>query len=163
MSDAAAESRITELESQERELTFAGFDLTTAWHLGQFVMQTVFERDLRLTVDIRRPNVVLFRGVGPRCTPDQQRWIERKSALTLRTETSSALFAARMALHGFDPTAVGWLDAKEHALAPGSFPIRVRGTGVVAAISASGLPGDEDHDVIVELLSAFLVAQERSA
>lgn len=163
MTDTPVATRIAELERQERDLTFESFDLSTAWQLGQFVMAAVWEHNLRLTIDIRRPNVVLFRGVGPRCTPDQQRWVERKSALTLRTETSSALFTARMALHGVDPTAVGWLDAKEHALAPGSFPIRVRGTGVVAAISASGLPGDEDHDVIVERLSVFLAEQGRSA
>jgi uncharacterized protein (UPF0303 family) len=38
----------------------------------------------------------------------------------------------------------------------GSFPIRVRGVGVVAAATASGLSSPEDHDLIVAGIRAYL-------
>ncbi len=38
----------------------------------------------------------------------------------------------------------------------GSFPIRIRGVGVVAAATAAGLSSQEDHDLIVEGIRAYL-------
>jgi uncharacterized protein (UPF0303 family) len=73
-------------------------------------------------------------------------------------ETSSALFAARMKSAQLDPAAMGWLDSG-YALAGGSFPIRVSGVGVVAAVSASGLSSDDDHDLVVDGLRALLAAR----
>lgn len=70
-------------------------------------------------------------------------------------ESSSALVDARLSAAGVDPAAVGWLGA-EYAVTGGSFPIRVRSVGVVAAVTASGLSSQEDHDLIVEGLRAHL-------
>ena len=39
--------------------------------------------------------------------------------------------------------------------AGGSVPVRVRGVGVVAAVTVSGLTSEEDHDFAVEALDAF--------
>jgi DNA-binding LacI/PurR family transcriptional regulator len=47
-------------------------------------------------------------------------------------------------------------DAYRGAVTGGSFPIRVRGVGVVAAATASGLSSQEDHDLIVEGIRAYL-------
>jgi len=38
----------------------------------------------------------------------------------------------------------------------GSFPINVRGTGCIGAVTVSGLPQREDHNMVVEALSALL-------
>lgn len=49
---------------------------------------------------------------------------------------------------GIDP-----LDYADHG---GSFPVRIAGSGVVAAITVSGLKSEEDHAMIVEVLEAHL-------
>ena len=41
----------------------------------------------------------------------------------------------------------------------GSFPIRVLGVGVVAAVTASGLTSMEDHDLVVAGIRAHLAAE----
>lgn len=54
-----------------------------------------------------------------------------------------------------DPRAIAWLD-ESYAVIGGSFPIRVRGAGVVAVMTASGLTSQQDHDLVVATLRAHL-------
>jgi uncharacterized protein (UPF0303 family) len=91
--------------------------------------------------------------VFPGVTADQEVWIERKAALVQRMEASGALVEARF--DGFDPGSIGWLDHR-YAITAGAFPIRVRGVGVVAVATASGLASQDDHDLIVEGIRAHL-------
>ena len=63
-------------------------------------------------------------------------------------ESSSALVAARLAAAGIDAAAIGWLGA-DYAITGGSFPVRVRAAGVVAAVTVSGLSSEQDHDLAV--------------
>ena len=146
---------ITTLERQEHELVFESFDHTDAWRLGSRITAIAQKAGHPVGIDIRRPGLVLFRAALPGSTPDQETWIVRKAAVVLRMEASSALVDARLSAAGVDPAAAGWLGA-EYAVTGGAFPIRVRGVGVVAAATASGLSSPEDHDLIVEGIRAYL-------
>jgi uncharacterized protein (UPF0303 family) len=146
---------ITTLERQEQQLVFASFDHTDAWRLGSRITAVAQEAGHPVGIDIRRPGLILFRAALAGITPDQETWIVRKAAVVLRMEASSALVDARLSAAGIDPAAVGWLGA-EYAVTGGSFPIRVRGVGVVAAATASGLSSQEDHDLIVDGIRAYL-------
>jgi uncharacterized protein (UPF0303 family) len=46
------------------------------------------------------------------------------------------------------------LDPRDHAAHGGSFPLLVRGTGCVGAVTVSGLPQRVDHELVVEALAA---------
>jgi uncharacterized protein (UPF0303 family) len=140
---------IAALEQQERDLVFDSFDHTDAWRLGSRIASTARDAGHPVGIDIRRPGLILFRAALPGSSPDQESWIARKAAVVLRTEVSSALMAARVAAKGVDPDATGWLPSDEYAVTGGSFPIRVRGVGVVAAATASGLSSMDDHALIV--------------
>jgi uncharacterized protein (UPF0303 family) len=142
-------SALEALKRQEEELIFASFDHGDAWRLGSLLTSMAQAAGHAIGIDIRRPGLILFRAALPGITPDQESWIARKSALVLRMEASSALVEARLSSAGVDPVATGWLGA-EYAVTGGSFPVRVRGVGVVAAVTASGLSSQEDHDLIVE-------------
>ncbi|MFG1956129.1 heme-degrading domain-containing protein [Nonomuraea sp. NPDC049028] len=146
---------VTTLERQEQELVFDAFDHAHAWRLGTRITAIAQEAGHKVGIDIRRPGLILFRAALPGITPDQDTWIARKSAVVLRMEASSALVDARLSAMGVNPVAAGWLGA-EYAVTGGSFPIRVRGAGVVAAATASGLSSQEDHDLIVEGIRAYL-------
>lgn len=146
---------LAELAAQEDALQLDSFDHADAWRLGTLITEIAIAAGHGVGIDIRRPGLILFRSALPGIAPDQQVWLERKAAVTLRMETSSAAFEARMAEAGVDPTAIGWLDSG-YAVTGGSFPIRVKGTGVVAAATASGLSSQDDHDLIVEGLRALI-------
>jgi uncharacterized protein (UPF0303 family) len=146
---------VTMLERQEQELVFDAFDHAHAWRLGTRITAIAQEAGHKVGIDIRRPGLILFRAALPGITPDQDSWIARKAAVVLRMEASSALVDARLRAMNVDPVATGWLGA-DYAVTGGSFPIRVRGVGVVAAATASGLASQEDHDLIVEGIRAYL-------
>ncbi|MFI6698947.1 heme-degrading domain-containing protein [Streptomyces sp. NPDC050509] len=146
---------IATLESHEQELVFDSFDHADAWRLGSRIATIAEQAGHAVGIDIRRPGLILFRAALPGITPDQETWIARKAAVVLRMEASSALVDARLSAAGVDPAAVGWLGA-DYAVTGGSFPIRVRDVGVVAAATASGLSSREDHDLIVEGIRAHL-------
>jgi len=146
---------VATLERQEEELVFDAFDHTHAWRLGTRITAIAQEAGHKVGIDIRRPGLILFRAALPGITPDQDTWIARKANVVLRMEASSALVDARLRDMNVDPVATGWLGA-DYAVTGGSFPIRVRGVGVVAAATASGLSSMDDHDLIVEGIRAYL-------
>jgi uncharacterized protein (UPF0303 family) len=146
---------IARLEQQERELVLTGFDQRSAYVLGSAIAGRALDAGLAVLVDIRRPNLVLYRAALPGSTSDQELWAGRKAATTLRMGASSALVAARMSADEIGPGAIGWL-GPDYAITGGSFPIRVTGVGVVAAVTASGLTSEEDHDLVVEALRAMV-------
>lgn len=150
---------VATLERQEEELVFDAFDHTHAWRLGTRITAIAQEAGHKVGIDIRRPGLILFRAALPGITPDQDTWIARKANVVLRMEASSALVDARLSAANVDPVATGWLGV-EYAVTGGSFPIRVRGVGVVAAATASGLSSMDDHDLIVEGIRAFLADGE---
>ncbi|MFE4543232.1 heme-degrading domain-containing protein [Arthrobacter sp. NPDC056727] len=152
----AVPSRITELQLHEEELVFPGFDHHDAWRLGSLIANHAVEAGHAVAIDIRRHNLVLFRCVLPGATADQEEWIRRKAASTLRFERSTALLSAEFAAKEFDPTQGGWLAPEDYTLAGGSFPIRVRRTGVVAAVTVSGLASDDDHQLAVDGIREYL-------
>jgi uncharacterized protein (UPF0303 family) len=149
---------VATLERQEQELVFDAFDHTHAWRLGSRITAIAQEAGHPVGIDIRRPGLILFRAALPGITPDQESWIARKAAVVLRMEASSALVDARLSAAGIDPVATGWLGV-DYAVTGGSFPIRVRGVGVVAAATASGLASMDDHDLVVEGIRAYLGAR----
>ena len=146
---------IATLESHEQELVFASFDHADEWRLGSRLTAAAQEAGHPVGIDIRRPGLILFRAALPGSTPDQESWIARKSAVVLRMDASSALVAARMSAKGVDPVALG-LPGTDYAVTGGSFPIRVRGVGVVAAVTVSGLSSMDDHNLVVEAIRAHL-------
>jgi len=140
---------------QEAELRFSAFDYDTAWRLGQSIRQLAVSRNYSLVIDIRRfgqPHQPLFYTALAGTTPDNSRWVQRKSnvvsrfhrssyAIGLGLEQSNRTFSDRYSLPDADYAAHG-----------GSFPIHVTGTGIIGCVTVSGLPQREDHNLVVEAL-----------
>jgi len=146
--------RLTELRQQEEELVFASFDHHDAWRLGSLIANHAIASELGVAIDIRRHNLVLFRCVLPGSTADQEEWVRRKSASVLRFEHSTALLGEQFSER--NPLGGGWLAPEDYTLAGGSFPIRVRGAGVIGAVTVSGLSSEEDHQMVVDGIRNYL-------
>ena len=52
------------------------------------------------------------------------------------------------------------LSEKDYAPHGGSFPIIVKGTGMVGTITVSGLPQEEDHKLVVQTIRDFLTQEK---
>jgi uncharacterized protein (UPF0303 family) len=151
-----SQARIADLAEQEERLVLDSFDHDDAWRLGTQMVERALGQDAPIIIDIRRPGVVLFRAALAGATAENQAWLERKARTVFRFETSTALLSARFATQGVAVETAEWFDAKRLTDAGGSFPVRVRGVGLVAAVTVSGLASDEDHDFVVSSLEAYL-------
>jgi uncharacterized protein (UPF0303 family) len=149
-------SLIAQLEQQQDRLQFARFTNDDAWALGSMLVTMARDRDLVVTVDIRRHGHQLFHAALPGTTPDNDSWIDRKVRVVNRFGDSSFLVGRRLALKGKVLDEASGVDPILHAAHGGCFPIIVREVGVVGTITVSGLPQAQDHALVVEALQAFL-------
>lgn len=142
---------------QEEKLQFPTFDEETAWHLGSRLRSLAVERHLAVVIDIRRPAQQLFYAALPGTTPDNPEWVRRKSNVVFRFQRSSYAIGLEMEQKHSTLQERG-LPLADYASHGGSFPIRVRGAGFIAAVTVSGLPQRDDHNLVVEALCAELGA-----
>lgn len=145
--------RITE---QEAALQFTAFTETAAWTLGQRLHQLASTRQHAVLIDIRRFNQPLFHVALPGTTPDNAEWVRRKSNVVARFFRSSygvGLYLQQQNATLQDKQGLPLSDFAPHG---GSFPLTVRGVGVIGSITVSGLPQRQDHELVVEALCAEL-------
>jgi uncharacterized protein (UPF0303 family) len=147
---------MAELVEQEHRLQLSGFDNDDAWRLGCLLVELARERDLPVTIDVRRGDQQLFHAALPGTSADNDEWIERKVRVVRRFGRSSYLVGQRFRDQGTTFEEKSRLDPDRYAAHGGAFPLLVVGVGVVGTVTVSGLPQVEDHRVVVEALERFL-------
>ncbi|GAA3240641.1 heme-degrading domain-containing protein [Actinocorallia longicatena] len=145
-----------ELEEQERRLVFTRFTNDDAWDLGVRLVEMARERDLAVTVDIRRGDHRLFHHARPGTTADNDDWIERKIRVVRRFEAASFRVGQRYRDQGTTFEVKSGLDPARYAAHGGCFPIRIADAGLIGTVTVSGLPQAEDHALVVEALELHL-------
>jgi uncharacterized protein (UPF0303 family) len=144
------------LTKQEKHLRFKSFSEADAWALGSKMRAVAEARELPLVIDIRLRGRPLFYAALPGTDADNPEWVRRKSNTTLRYFKSSYRFGREYALKGMVVGAERGADPMEYATAGGSFPIHIEGTGVVGAVTVSGVPQREDHNFVYEMICDYL-------
>jgi uncharacterized protein (UPF0303 family) len=145
---------LASIARQEAELLFSHFDYDSAWHLGLQLRELAIARKQSIVIDIRRfgqPYQPLFyTALGG--TPDNARWVLRKSNVVARFHRSS--YAIGLTLEQTNRTFSDRYNLPDADYAPhgGSFPIHVASTGIIGSVTVSGLPQREDHNLVVEAL-----------
>jgi len=141
---------------QERELLLPRLDAKTAWELGERIRKMAEERGLAVVIDVREFGQPLFYTALEGTTPDNAEWVRRKSNVVARLHRSS--YAIGLSLRAKSETLMEkyGLPVADYASHGGSFPLTVRGAGVVGSVTVSGLPQREDHELVVEALCACL-------
>ena len=141
---------------QEQQLQFTAFDEQTAWRLGSRLHDAALRQSLGIVIDIRRPAHPLFYVAMPGTTPDNPEWVRRKTNVVFRYHRASYAIGLEMEQKHTSLHERYGLPIADYASHGGSFPLRVRGAGVIGAVTVSGLPQRADHELVVEALCAEL-------
>lgn len=150
------ENDVALIARQEEALRFGAFSEDDAWALGSLMRADAVERSLPLVIDIRIGIRPLFYAVLPGTTPENPDWVRRKVNTVYRFQKSSYRVGREYALKGNSFDASRGLDLKDFAPQGGGFPIHIKGTGVVGAVTVSGIPQREDHGFVVRNLCKYL-------
>lgn len=141
---------------QEAALHFDHFNLETAWEVGSLIQKMASSRKLGVVIDITLHSMPAFYAALPGTSADNANWVRRKRNLVLRFLTSSYAIGLQLQRQGQTVEQKWGLAPADFAPHGGSFPIHVRKTGVIGAITVSGLPQREDHALVVEALAIYL-------
>ncbi|RYV50701.1 heme-degrading domain-containing protein [Pengzhenrongella frigida] len=154
--DPTVLATIATLEAHERDLVFTRFDNADAWQLGCLLVELAQERELPITIDVRRGTQQLFHAALPGTVADNDTWVERKVRVVERFGASSYLVGLRAVAKGTTFAVAHDLPLQQYAAHGGCFPVRVVGVGVVGTVTVSGLAQADDHALVVEALRVFL-------
>ena len=151
---------LKQLLQEEQELQFISFNETTAWRLGSQMMERAMRESLPVTIDIRRGEHQLFHASMKGTSADNDEWVNRKVRLVNRFGHSSIYMGHLLKSKGKRIEESYLISESEFAAHGGCFPIIIRDTGMVGTITASGLPQEEDHRLVVESIRAFLAREK---
>jgi uncharacterized protein (UPF0303 family) len=141
---------------QERELMLPRLDMQTAWELGSRLRAMAAERGLAVVIDVRRFGQPLFYAAMEGTTPDNAEWVRRKSNVVARFHHSSYAVGLKEKSKNETLLESQGLPTADYATHGGSFPLAVRGAGVVGSVTVSGLPQRMDHELIIEALCELI-------
>jgi uncharacterized protein (UPF0303 family) len=150
---------LQELLRQEEELQFTSFTNETALELGLALLSEARTRSQPVTIDISRHGQQLFHFAMTGTSADNDHWIRRKNNVVARFGHSSYYMGRQLQSMGQSMEEKYLLSSQEYAAHGGAFPLIARGVGVNGAITISGLPQAEDHEVVVTTLRRFLGAR----
>ncbi|WP_422479675.1 heme-degrading domain-containing protein [Pleomorphochaeta sp. DL1XJH-081] len=148
------------LLQQEKELHFNRFDSEVAWKIGSWVVQKARKEGLPIAVDISVGARCLFHWSSNGAEVDNEKWIERKSRSVMRFGHSSYYLGRRLVHENVSAAEKHYVDEADYAFHGGSFPIFLRGTGLIGTMAVSGLKQEDDHDLVVQALSRALRKQD---
>jgi uncharacterized protein (UPF0303 family) len=147
---------IDQIMAEEAKLVFRNFGEAEALEIGMSLVATARIQGAPVVINIRTADRTLFHAALPGSAPDNDEWARRKSNTTLRYHKSSFAVGEALRQKGRVPGPDLGIDQMHYSHHGGSFPVRVVGTGVVAAITVSGLAQAEDHAMIVKTLRDYL-------
>lgn len=147
------------LLAQEEALQFTSFSNDSALEIGLKLIEGARAQGKPVAVNITRNGQTLFAHAMAGTSNHNAEWIRRKSNIVNRMGHSSFYVHHNIKNRGGDPDNIAGLDAREFGAHGGSFPLIIKGTGMVGTITVSGMPSAEDHALVVAVLQEYLAAR----
>ncbi|MGE6740831.1 heme-degrading domain-containing protein [Allorhizobium pseudoryzae] len=147
------ESDIVRIGEQEKALRFERFDLGAAWSVGQHIYGVAAAAGHILSIDVQINGMQAFFAAMPGARPDFEHWIRRKRNIALRFLRSSYGVGLELVQQKTTLEEKWGLPTADYASHGGSVPILVEGVGCIGAVTVSGLPQRDDHNVVIEALA----------
>lgn len=152
-------STLAALVREEEELQFTAFSNGDALALGLKLVERAHALGKAITVDITRNGHQLFHHAMAGTTPDNSHWVRRKNNVVQRYGRSSWHVGTQYRSKGKTFEADSGVSPADFAAHGGAFPLSLRGTGVIGTVTVSGLPQQEDHELVTSVLRAYLESQ----
>jgi len=149
---------LDELLEQERRLTLPSLDENAAVAIGLGLLELATQRDLPVTIEVRRAGRVVFRAARNGTNAHNDMYVAGKARIVERFGHSTLYERLRYELAGTTFAEATSLAFPEYAPHGGGFPLIVTGTGPVGVAVVSGLPQLEDHALVVEALTGYLAS-----
>lgn len=152
------EGALKELRQQEEEIQFTSFTHDTALAVGMALLQEARKRGKAVAIDITRSGQQLFHFAMAGTTVDNGEWIKRKNNVVNRFGHSSYYVGTSLKNAGQTMEEKYLVSSSDYAAHGGAFPLIIRNAGIVGTITVSGLPQQEDHELVVSTLKEFLAS-----
>jgi uncharacterized protein (UPF0303 family) len=153
--------QLEELLKQEQEIQFSSFSNDMAFAVGTALLEAAKSKGKPVTIDISRNGQQLFHFAMEGTSLDNEVWIKRKNNVVNRFGHSSFYMGISLGSKGQTMEEKYLISSGDYAAHGGAFPLIVRGVGVVGTITVSGLPQQEDHELVVTTLKQFLAGGMR--
>jgi uncharacterized protein (UPF0303 family) len=150
---------LAHLLKQEQHLQFAIFDNVTAWQLGCELKILAEKQQAQVAIEVYAFNQRLFSYAMAGTTPDNLLWIKRKRQSVLRFGHSTYYLNQYNASKNRTFEDQNHINPHEYCAHGGAFPIRIKNNGLIGVVTVSGLPQEEDHKMVTEVLAKLTQAK----
>lgn len=147
---------INEVTKQEEMLRFEHFTNADAWELGKHLVKKVEDDGIQMAISIKKLNGnCIFAYFSDGTNLMNENWMRRKYNTVKYNEMSSFKQWAIHTWKGRTPEDTG-LKSEDFAFCGGGFPIKLKTGEMVAVLTVSNLPHEQDHKFIIDGLKTFL-------
>lgn len=146
--------KIKELEHEQ--LQFDTFSNKKALEIGLRLVEIAEKKQYPITIDIRKNSQQIFHYACEGTSADNDQWVIRKNRVVNRFGKSSSYIKALVREQESSLEKMFCLNSRQFSAFGGAFPLILKNTGSVGTITVSGLPDEEDHDLVVSVLKEFL-------
>lgn len=145
-----------ELLKEEENLQFETFSNEEALNLGLVIINLAKESKQEIAVYIEVNRQPVFSHFLNGTYLEIAYWIKRKKNVVDRYGHSSAFVGEKFRFRGSSFEESSLLDPSEFQAVGGSFPLLLRGVGMIGTITVSGLSEEEDHKLCVDGITKYL-------
>ncbi len=143
-------------ERQEQLLRFDHFNNADALEVGLMLVERAKQMNYAVAIDITICSSQIFAYAFPGTSANNLRWIKRKTNTVNKVQMSSLHVGAVLLRSGQDLEGDWHLPHIDYSNLGGAFPIFIKGTGFIGTICVSGLPHEQDHQLVVDVLCEYL-------
>ncbi len=151
-----SQSSLDALLAQEQALQLPWFNHELAWQLGSRLRELALQQGAAVAMEVYGFGQVLFASALAGTAKANQDWVWRKRNGVLLHGHSSQYLALYNRSKGRVYETQPHVDASQYCAAGGSFPLVIRGSGLVGAVTVSGLTDEGDHQLVTEALAQVL-------
>lgn len=153
--------QLNKISDQEEKLIFATFNSKVALDLGMILIDLGRKQVRPISIDITLNGHQLFHYSFDKTSIDNDQWIIKKARVVQRFSKSSLYMGTKLKIEDKTIEEKYKILSNEYAFYGGSFPINIKDTGTIGAITISGLTQEQDHELVVEGITKYLAIEEQ--
>lgn len=150
------DDKLKRLLLEEEELQFTKFNADIAWQIGNDLVSRARADNLSITIDIMEGTHQLFHFSCAGTSADNDEWVKRKVRLVYRFGHSSFYIGQLLKSKGKRIEEAYLISENDFAPHGGCFPVFIKGSGMIGAITVSGLAQEDDHQLVVDVVRNYL-------